>query len=87
LIYGLLDELIRVRGQLHRTKLPGLEPHYQLVLDYLEEYGQITQRQYGELTDRSLASRKKDLSNMVKQGLIARQGKGRSVIYLLPSEA
>ena len=77
---GILDELIRVRGQLRRTK-SKLEPHHQLILDHIDQNGSITQREYGEVSTRSLAARKNDFNDLLNWKLIERSGAGRSVTY------
>ena len=79
---GILDELKRVEKSLPRTQ-PRMPGHYKLVLDYIAEHGSITQREYGEISSRSLASRKLDLTNMVKLELIEPRGGGRSRHYRL----
>lgn len=83
---GILDELIRVRGLL-KHEGPRLEAHHQKILDHIHEYGRITQRDYGTLTSRSLAARKKDFADLLDWELIERKGQGRSVFYVLSENA
>jgi len=79
---GILDELKRVQKTLPNIQAkPRLKPHEQLILDYVDEHGAITQREYGQITDRSLASRKKDFAHMVSIGLLEKQGGSRSIYY------
>ena len=77
---GILDELKRVQ-----KSLPGrtvrLEPHHKTILKHIEEHGSITQRDYGAISNRSLAARKKDFSKLTEMGLIRIIGGGRSVHY------
>jgi len=80
---GILDELKRVQKTLPQ-KQPRLEPHHRLILDHIEAHGSISQKEYGELSDRSLASRKNDFARLVGLGLIRQVGGGRSVYYILP---
>lgn len=79
---GILDELKRVQKSLpiHR---PRLEAHHQVLLDAIAENGSITQREYGEISNRSLGARKNDFAYLLEQGLIKQVGKGRSVHYVL----
>jgi len=80
---GILDELKRVQKSLpDLVSKPRLRPHEKLILDYVDEHGAITQREYGEITERSLASRKKDLTHMVSIGLLEKQGGSRSIFYI-----
>jgi len=79
---GILDELKRVQKTLPQQQ-PRLEPHHRLILDHIEAHGSITQKEYGEISDRSLASRKNDFARLVKLGLIRQVGGGRSVHYVL----
>jgi len=82
---GILDELRRVIKMLpeqSRAK-PRLEPHHQQILDYIDERGSITQREYGDISDRSLASRKLDFGKLIQLSLIEANGVGRGTYYLL----
>ena len=81
---GILDELRRVRKSLpeQSARKPRLEPHHQQILNYIEEYGSITQREYGSISSRSLASRKLDFDKLVKLNLIETKGTGRGTYYV-----
>lgn len=81
---GILDELRRVRKALpeRSAQKPRLEPHHRQILDYIEEHGSITQREYGTISPRSLASRKLDFDKLVKLGLIEVKGTGRGTYYV-----
>jgi Fic family protein len=84
---GILDELRRVRKALPEqagTK-PRLEPHHRQILDYIEQHGSITQREYGTISSRSLASRKLDFDKLLKLNLITAEGIGRGTYYVLTS--
>jgi len=79
---GILDELKRVQKSLpDMTSKPRLKPHEKLILDYIDEHGAITQREYGQITERKLATRKKDFAHLVSVGLIEKQGGSRSIFY------
>ena len=80
---GILDELRRVRKSLPEQSpaKPRLEPHHRQILDYIEAHGSITQREYGSISSRSLASRKIDFDKLVKLGLIEVRGTGRGTYY------
>lgn len=81
---GILDELTRVRkGLLAMTPPPRLEPHHNVILDYIHTHGSINQTDYAKLTNRSLAARKQDFKKLVELGLITAQGGGRSLYYTL----
>ncbi len=85
---GILDELSRVRKALPEqsgTK-PRLESHHRQILEYSEKHGSITQREYGQISSRSLASRKLDFDKLVKLNLIESKGTGRGTYYVLASE-
>ena len=82
---GILDELRRVRKALPEqagTK-PRLEPHHRQILDYIKQHGSITQREYGTISSRSLASRKLDFDKLLKLNLIKAEGIGRGTYYVL----
>jgi Fic family protein len=81
---GILDELRHVRKTLpEKLKVkPRLEPHHRKILDYIEKHGSITQREYGSISLRSLASRKLDLDKLIKLDLIEAKGTGRGTYYV-----
>jgi len=79
---GILDELKRVQKSLPK-QAPRLEAHHQAILDYIEEHGSINQSEYGAISNRSLAARKKDFARLVQLGLIEAVGGGRSQYYIL----
>jgi len=82
---GILDELRRIHKTLPETMQaqPRLEPHHQQILDYIEERGSITQREYGSISTRSLAARKLDFEKLLDLGLIESKGTGRGTYYVL----
>lgn len=84
---GILDELRRVRKTLpeQSAEKPRLEPHHRQILDYIKEHGSITQREYGAISSRSLASRKLDFDKLLKLDLIKVEGTGRGTYYVLAS--
>lgn len=84
---GILDELRRVRKTLpvQAGTKPRLEPHHKQILTYIEKNGSITQREYGSISSRSLASRKLDFDKLVKLNLIKAEGTGRGTYYVLAS--
>lgn len=52
-------------------------------LEYIKEKGKITRREYIELTKVSQRQANKDIDILIKENLIVRYGKGRSVYYSL----
>jgi Fic family protein len=82
---GILDELRRIIKLLPEQLAvrPRLEPHHQKILDYIHEQGSITQREYGAISTRSLASRKLDFEKLVQLNLIETKGVGRGTYYVL----
>lgn len=86
---GILDELLRVQKQLGLTQLTPatrLHAHHQQILDYIDQHGFITDKDYSELTDRAKATRTADFNKLIELGLIERQGRGRSTHYRRPSK-
>jgi Fic family protein len=81
---GILDELRHVRKALpEKSKVkPRLEPHHRQILDYIEEHGSITQREYSGISSRSLASRKLDFDKLTKLNLVEVKGTGRGTYYV-----
>ena len=79
---GILDELKRVQKNFASvTASPRLATHHQQVLDFIDEHGGISQQEYGKISQRSLAARKKDFRFLLAEGLIEMCGKGRSTYY------
>ena len=77
---GILDELKRVQKSLPERSL-RLTPHFETILRYIDQHGSITQKEYGTISNRSLAARKKDFAKLTDMGLIRKIGGGRSVHY------
>lgn len=82
---GILDELRRIRKTLPEITPPPprLEPHHKQILDYINEHGSITQREYGNISIRSLAARKLDFEKLLNLGLIESRGTGRGTYYVI----
>lgn len=82
---GILDELRRIIKILPEQSVakPRLERHHQKILDYIQERGSITQREYGDISTRSLASRKLDFEKLLQLNLIEAKGIGRGTYYVL----
>ncbi len=82
---GILDELRRIIKLLpeHLNTQPRLEAHHQQILDYIQAQGSITQREYGDISTRSLAARKLDFEKLVQLNLIEAKGVGRGTYYVL----
>jgi len=84
---GILDELKRVEKSLPAIQnTPRLKPHEKLILDYIDQNGQITQKEYEALTDRSRTMRIRDLKQLAASGIIKKRGGGRSVFYSRDNE-
>ncbi|MGD9661841.1 MAG: Fic family protein [Porticoccaceae bacterium] len=82
---GILDELRRVRKTLPEqaeTK-PRMEPHHRQILACIKKHGSITQREYGNISSRSLASRKLDFDRLLQLKLIETKSAGRGTCYVL----
>ena len=57
---GILDELLRVNGELATmTSSPetSLQPYHDAILRHIDEHGFITDREYSGITDRAKATR------------------------------
>lgn len=80
---GILDELRRLEAQLVQQVTPAtrLDPHHQVILDYIDQHGLITDRDYAQLTPRAKATRALDFKRLIDLGLIQRKGNGRSIYY------
>ncbi|MDO8515303.1 MAG: Fic family protein [bacterium] len=75
---GIIDELLRVQNLLEGTKL---QPHEQKIVDYINNYGKIQDRNYAKLTVRAKATRVLDFNKLIKLKMIKRHGKGKNTYY------
>ncbi len=83
---GILDELLRVRGELaslSATPETRLQPHHEAILRHIDEHGFITDRDYATLTERAKATRALDFKKLIELGFIERHGKGKNTHYKL----
>ncbi|MBD3366487.1 hypothetical protein GF360_04090 [candidate division WWE3 bacterium] len=83
---GIIDELLRVSGELKKVGVdPGstLKKHHKDILKYIEKHGFITDSDYAELTDRAKSTRALDFDKLINLDLIRRKGKGRATHYVL----
>lgn len=82
---GILDELRRVIKLMEaKTPIkPRIEAHHRQVLEYIAKHGSITQREYGEISQRSLAARKLDFEKLTTLNFIESRGIGRGIYYTL----
>ena len=78
---GILDELKRIQKNLPETPI-RIEDYHQIILDYIDQHGSITQREYGAISTRSLAMRKKDFVRLLNLKLIKTVGVGRATYYV-----
>ena len=83
---GIIDELLRVGGELNQAKInpkEQLQSHHQAILDYIKENGFIRDSYYAKITKRARATRYIDFEKLVAMKLIERQGKGKNSYYIL----
>ena len=83
---GIIDEMLRVGGELETTSASPertLQSHHQAILDHLGRHGFIADRDYAQLTDRAKATRALDFGRLIEQGLIERHGRGKNTHYRL----
>lgn len=80
---GILDELKRVQKTLPEFTQPlRLEKHHKDILKYIEKHSSISQREYAQISNRSLAARKKDFKKLIDLNLIESKGRGKAVFYV-----
>ncbi|MBN1664047.1 MAG: Fic family protein [Deltaproteobacteria bacterium] len=83
---GIIDELLRVKKELEKeTATPGtvLKNYHQKIIDFINEKGFITDKDYAELTDRAKPTRNLDFRKLIDLGLIVKAGKGKATYYKL----
>lgn len=82
---GIIDELLRVQKQLAELGISPqtrLLPHHTKILEFINQRGFITDRDYAKLVDRAKATRALDFKRLIELGLIERKGKGRATYYI-----
>jgi len=83
---GIIDELLRVKKILLTSTISPeteLQPHHQKILDFIENKGFITNKDYAQMTTRAKATRALDFQKLLKMNLIVRKGKGKATYYKL----
>ena len=83
---GIIDELLRVKKELEKeTARPDiiLKIYHQKILDFIQENGYITDRDYATLTDRAKPTRNLDFRKLIELGKIVKVGKGKATYYKL----
>ncbi|MBI5229921.1 MAG: Fic family protein [Candidatus Magasanikbacteria bacterium] len=83
---GIIDELLRVGGELtktNRTPENKLQSYHEAILDYIKKNGFIKDSDYAKCTSRAKPTRNLDLKKLIELGLIEKQGKGKSTYYIL----
>jgi len=86
---GIIDELLRVTGELNKTKVDidgELQAHHQLILEYIEKNGFIKDRDYSLITKRARPTRYNDFQKLIALDLIERKGKGKNSYYVLKNK-
>jgi len=83
---GIIDELLRVQKLLPKIAIsPSTQlksPHLKM-LEYIDEKGFISDREYAKLVNRAKATRTQDFKKLIELKLIQRKGKGRATYYVL----
>ncbi|MFH1947522.1 MAG: Fic family protein [Candidatus Magasanikbacteria bacterium] len=83
---GIIDELLRVGGELSKTNITPentLKPYHQEILNYIKNNNFIKDSDYTKLTKRAKPTRNLDFRKLIELGLIEKQGKGKSTYYVL----
>lgn len=81
---GVLDELLRVLGELEKTVEPPeliLSPHLQKLIGFMKTRNIFQDRDYAKLTTRSKSSRNLDFNKLIELGIIERLEKGKKSYY------
>lgn len=76
-----LADLAERYRQHQATPDTALQAHHRALLEYVDEHGFITDKQYAGLTDRAKATRSLDFKKLLELGLLVREGRGRGTYY------
>lgn len=83
---GIIDELLRVEKELEKESASPekeLKDYHRKIIDYIEEHGYISDRDYAKLTKRAKPTRNLDFRKLIELGIIERMGKGKATHYRL----
>ena len=80
---GIIDELLRVQKILESTIIKRIEPHENVILNYIKKKGSISKSEYESVTDRKRSTQILDFKRLLNKGLIKREGKARATYYVL----
>ena len=86
---GIIDELLRVGGELSKANLTPatkLQPYHHAVIEYIRKHGFIKDSDYSTLTARARPTRNLDFKKLIELGLIEKQGKGKATYYALKNK-
>ena len=86
---GIIDELLRVEKILPAVIVPPqaqLKPYHQKIIEFIEQKGFITDRDYAALVERAKPTRRLDFNKLIELGLIVREGKGKNTYYVLKAK-
>ena len=86
---GIIDELLRVEKTLSGVVVPPqvrLQPYHQQILEFIQQRGYITDREYAALVDRAKPTRRLDFNKLIELGLIVREGKGKNTYYVMKAK-
>lgn len=85
---GIIDELLRVGGQLAKsnpTPANTLRSYHYIIIDSIKKHGFIKDSDYALLTKRARPTRNLDFKKLIELGLIEKQAKGKATYYVLKS--
>jgi len=83
---GIIDELLRVNGELEKMAVPATEElknYHTKIFEFINVHGRITDSDYAKLTNRAKATRTIDFKKLLGLKLIERHGQGRATFYKL----
>ena len=83
---GIIDELLRVEKTLPTVIVPPqaqLKPYHQKIIEFINQKGYITDRDYASLIERAKPTRRLDFNKLIELDLIVRKGKGKNTYYIL----
>lgn len=84
-LYGLDVEKALAEGEAETIELvaQGLNERQRRAIEYIQEHGRITNREYRELGKVSHEIAYRELSELITKGLIEKRGAGRGTHYTL----
>ncbi|MCK4492103.1 MAG: hypothetical protein KAU03_05730 [Candidatus Altiarchaeales archaeon] len=81
--YSITVEIFSTKEKFEEEKIMELNERQEKALEYLKDHRRITNREYQGINKTSRETAKRELSDLVKKGILKQIGSGRGTFYQL----